>query len=341
MYDLINRSIEKAMAIQRWNEGDRFHRIGNPFEWVDANATVGHNLLNEKSAMMPHFCMIYEEYPTPEEICTNDFDEVKARIKDTMIKVFRLYFPYLDEDDYQKYFNATSLTRAQDYGFIASFSDLHPGINHLDIGPGLGSHAFYSRTVLNSTFYALEAYPQTYDVQQKVFRTMEALNRDTYYDLVEAETFGIETIPMSVAEKLNNEGGIIHVPSWKFDNIKESSIDLITATWVLNETNFAGNIWLITHCMNKLKLDGQLYIRDSGILKPNRHKVNYDNLLVDLGFELIHRLDVKNRVDFYGVPRMYRKTKDVGKISFDEMVIKLLGHFDTTSNPFDSISAGN
>lgn len=340
MYELIKRSLDKALSEQRWNEGDRFHRIGNPFEWIDANVTGGHHLLNEKSAMMPYFCMIYEEYPTPDEILTKDFDEVKAIIKDTMINIFRLHFPFLDVSDYQQYFNATSLTRAQDYGFIASFSDLNSGIRHLDVGPGLGSHAFYSRQVLDSTFFALEAYPQSYDVQRKVFRSLEAINGAIYYDTVESEAFGVEMIQDEVTQRINAGGGVIHVPSWKFETIEDDSIDMVTATWVLNETNFAGNIWLLNHCMNKLKTGGQFYIRDSGILKPNRHKVNYDNLLQELGFELVHRLDVKNRVDFYGVPRMYRKTKKAKKISFDEMVSKLLGHFDTVSNPFDSINYG-
>lgn len=341
MYEDIIQSLEVALAQQRWNEGERFHRIGNPFEWVDANVTSGHHMLNEKNAMMPHFCMIYEEYPTPKNIRTDNFDEVKAVIKDTMMKIFHMHFPFLDENDYKQYFNATALTRAQDYGVIASNSELKRGIWHLDIGPGLGSHAFYSRTVLNSTFYALEAYPQSYDVQQKVFRTLEALNGAIYFDIVEAESFGVETIPLKVTEKLNNRGGIIHVPSWKFDEIENETIDLVTATWVLNETNFAGIIWLLTHCMNKLRTGGHFYIRDSGKLKPNRHKVSYDNLLVDLGFELVQKLEVKNRVDLYGVPRMYRKTNAVYKTSFDEMVSKLLGHFDTTSNPFDSINAGS
>jgi hypothetical protein len=40
MYENIIQSLEKALAQQRWNAGDRFHRIGNPFEWGDAGINV-------------------------------------------------------------------------------------------------------------------------------------------------------------------------------------------------------------------------------------------------------------------------------------------------------------
>jgi hypothetical protein len=240
-------------------------------------------------------------------------------------------------DDYNKYFDATALTRAQDYSFTSKFSvrDIK-GIKHLDIGPGLGSHSFYSRTVLDSLFCGLEAYPQTYQVQRNVFRQLSD-EKSPYVDFVAAETFGISD------SKLQNlfysqESGILHVPSWKALIIPENYFDLVTTTWVLNELNMAGVIWLLGHCVRTLKVDGFFYIRDSDKRKPGRHQINYDQLLLDWGFEEVKRLEVTNRVDLYGVPRMYRKTKQVISNNFNEIIYELLGHFDTTSNPLDANS---
>ena len=67
-------------------------------------------------------------------------------------------------------------------------------------------------------------------------------------------------------------------------------------------------------------------------------RCGYDSLLKELNFEEVHRLTVKNRVDFYGVPRMYLKSNQVISLPFHELVKRLLGHFDTTSNPLDSSS---
>jgi len=46
MYQDIIQSLEKALAKQRWNEGDRFHRIGNPFECRDAGINVYPSIIN-------------------------------------------------------------------------------------------------------------------------------------------------------------------------------------------------------------------------------------------------------------------------------------------------------
>ena len=74
-----------------------------------------------------------------------------------------------------------------------------------------------------------------------------------------------------------------------------------------------------------------LYIRDSENLKPMRHNINYDNLLLERGFEKVARLDVENRVNFFGIPRIYRKVKE-GSWSFDEFVDSYLGKFAITSH---------
>lgn len=95
----------------------------------------------------------------------------------------------------------------------------------------------------------------------------------------------------------------------------DNFFDLVTATWVLNELNMAGIVYLLSHCVRTLRVDGYFYIRGSGKRKPGRHDINYDALLLEFGFEEVKRLLVRNRVDFYGVPRMYRKTDRVHHLS--------------------------
>ena len=60
----------------------------------------------------------------------------------------------------------------------------------------------------------------------------------------------------------SNEPAIYHVPTWKFPLIDDNSIDLVTATWVLNEITFSGIMWLMSNCIRTLKIGGSLYIRD-------------------------------------------------------------------------------
>ena len=225
MYDDIIQSLQKALATQKWIEGDQFHRIGQPFEWIDAGITPGHRQLSELASMLPHFTMIYEEYPTPQEIVTLDFDNVRNDIRSIMIDVFRSYFPFLNLDDYTRYFDATALTRAQDYGFIKSFSGLTERLRHLDIGPGLGSHAFYSLKAFDSLFFGLEAYPQTYQVQRNVFRILSNSSEHLYLDLIATESFGFQDREASEILSKHNQG-IVHIPSWKFPIIEQLDVDL-------------------------------------------------------------------------------------------------------------------
>jgi hypothetical protein len=119
----------------------------------------------------------------------------------------------------------------------------------------------------------------------------------------------------------------MHIPSWKFPVIDDNYFDLVTATWVLNEVNHAGIIWLLGGSIRTLKVGGYFYIRDSGKLKPGRHDIDYDALVLNQGFEEVKRLPVQNRVDLFGIPRMYRKTKQTLVLGFDELYDQVMGRF--------------
>lgn len=326
MKDILE-SLEKAVIRQRWAFDDRWSRIGNPFVWVDFDRMPNSSNLTGLYRILQYISMQYEEYPTPKEILQNDFDKVHADIKKRIMALTAYYFPLLKDD---KYFvhnaQCQATTRTQDYCAIKTFcTDLPKNPIHLDIGPGLGSHAFYSVFHLNANYLGLEASPVSYAVQRDVFRFL-ANNKPEYFDPIVAEKMG--SSPEDIKNELadNKKYRIRHVPSWYFEDVLDESLDLVTASWVLNEVSPAGITWLMCNSMRALRMGGYFYIRDSDKLKPNRHSISYDKVLLSMGFEHVGKLDVKNRVDMYGIPRAYRKVEN--KIMhFEEMFDLLYGHF--------------
>jgi len=326
MFEDIVESLNKAMILQKWNEGDRFHRIGNPFQYVDVDVMPGWRSLNELDSFLKFFTMFYEEYPTPDVIKCDDFEDIFKEVRQGLSQAYRKYFPWKPEHEHAEYRDILAKRRTEDYGFIKSFSDLRPPqVRHLDIGPGLGSHSLYSRLGFKSQYCGIEAHPEVYQVQRNFFRCFSSMEAP-YLDFVAAETFGVPDGELTEIIRSQPEG-IIHVPSWKFPVIPDEHFDLMTASWVLNEVNVAGILWLMSESMRTLKPGGYIYIRDSGQRKPGRHDIDYDGLLLELGFSEVGRLRVSNRVEFHGVPRMYKKTDVASVPSFDELADRTLGHF--------------
>ena len=122
--------------------------------------------------------------------------------------------------------------------------------------------------------------------------------------------------------------------SWRFPLLDTGSIDLLTACYVLNELNYSGILWLLSEGSRILHRGGYFYIRDSAILKPGMHTVKYDETLVRLGFVEVARLKLKNRHDFFGVPRVFMKNTEVVH-SFEELVEMCLGRFASVAGGGD------
>ncbi len=326
MEDVI-QSLEKALIEQNWYHGDKVFRIGHPYVWVDADKMeLPIYRLPGLAGLLYYFSMFYEEYPTPREILTDDYEIMRRHLERTIGDCFRHYFPFLEGEVYNNYINCTSLVRAQDYAYIKTYAGINQKhIRHIDIGPGLGTHAVWSREGFDSSYFGVAAIPFSYK-NQRYFFNYVAKN---YYDLVAMETFNVAE--NNIKDILHsNQPAIYHVPSWKFPLIDDNSIDLVTATWVLNEVTFAGILWLMSNCMRVLKTKGVVYIRDSNRPKPKRHNVKYDELLTNHGFKKIHQLDVENRVNFHGVPRIYEKIKGHSP-SFEDLVEEYLGRFGIAS----------
>lgn len=330
MNDLIE-SRNKAMIRQGWQFGDRMSRIGHPFEWVDGDKQEFIYSAKGVPAVLQAYSMYYEEYPTPAEIAVGDFDQMRTHLEEVLEKLLMTLAPFLvDNDQWKMHTRCTALARCQDYATIKTFcKDIPHKPVHIDLGPGLGSHAFYSLKAFDSSYIGVEASLHMYEIQRSVYRFL-ASKYGSYLDIIECENFSlpydkIQSLLGNVAHRL------MHVPSWYFCDLKDQSADLVTATWMLNETNHAGVLWLMANAIRTLKVGGYFYIRDSENLKPHRHKINYDTLLENKGFERVGRLDVKNRINFFGVPRIYKKVTS-SNLDFDTLCSEYLGKFAITSH---------
>lgn len=325
MKDIVE-SLNRAMIQQGWMCGNKAFRIGNPFEWVDADRQPYLYSVQNVLAIIQYLSMFYEEYPTPDTIVTDDYEEMKAHCEERLRATMRHFAPFWWPSASENYINCTAIGRVQDYCFIRTFCNgLRTGINHLDLGPGLGTHCIYSMKGFDSRFYAVEASAHSYSVQRHFFRFVSPYP-GAYLDLIECENFGLAQERMSFELNENTDYRIKHVPSWMFQLITDRCIDLVTATWILNETNYSGVLWLISHVTRVLRKNGYFYLRDSGKLKPGRHSVNYDELLRRIGFVEVGRLNVRNRIDYFGIPRVYQKAADV-TYSFDELSDMEIGKF--------------
>lgn len=283
-------------------------------------------------AVRSYISMFYEQYPVPESIRTDDYEEVRGHIEAQLRQLCTDLMPFLPvSGDLENNIICTAITRAQDYSFIKTFAtELPESVDHLDIGPGLGSHAMYSLGALNSQYMGLEASPHSYSIQRNVFRSIVS-EVGAYLDPIECENFGLDYAALEEQINSDNSYRIKHLPSWHAPMVNRNSIDLVTASFVLNEVSYSGILWLLSHASRLLRKGGYFYIRDSGKLKPGRHSVNYDEVLVALGFAQVGRLEVRNRIDFYGIPRIYQKQTEESS-SFDDLVERYLGRFAVVSH---------
>jgi len=325
----ITRSLDNALTKQGWIFADRWSRIGHPYEWVDGDKTPAMYKEPGSLAVVQYLSMFYEEYPALDEIKTSDYDEMGEYLENEFRRILMNFAPFMDSQNsavFQHYVKCMAQRRLQDYSFCKKFcKDLPSAVKHLDYGPGLGSHAVYSLKGFNSTYYGTDASPISYSVQRQVFRTL-LKGSPGYLDTIDCENFCLPE--NAIRQELNHQDKyrVKHFPSWHLPLLSDGTCDLITATWMLNEITPAGILWLLSHATRVLKKGGYFYIRDSRNLKPSRHQINYDNWLIELGFECVKELKVVNRVDMHGVPRVYRNVKGE-KVSFDELADRCLGKF--------------
>ena len=330
----VRESLKRALVEQKWIFGDRVVRLGSPFEWSENQHKANILDLENMYAVAFYFSMFYVQKETPKEMLVPEYEEVNQYCREKIAEAFNHFFPFLaDSETWAHHVQSQALIRTQDYCFIKRHcTGLPDHPNHIDIGPGLGSSALYSLKFLKSKFYALEASPMSYGVQRHYFRFLSP-EPGAYFDLIECENFQLQ-IDRIKTELGNNRHAIKHIPSWRFPLLKTSSMDLLTACYVLNELNYAGILWLLAEGSRVLRRDGYFYIRDSAILKPGMHNIDYDETLKKMGFIEVARLQLQNRYDFFGIPRVFMKnTEEI--YSFDALVEMCLGRFAAVAGGSD------
>ncbi len=329
----IRQSMERALVEQGWIFGDKATRVGSPFVWAENENKDNILNLEDLYAIGFYFSMWYVKKNTPQELVLENHDEVNDYMISEITRSFKHFFPFLTlTETWINHIEAQALARAQDYFFIKKFcKDLPSELHHIDIGPGLGCAAIASVKFLNSTFYALEASPMSYGVQRHYFRFISPYP-GAYLDVIECENYQLQDDTI-ISEIQKKDYKIKHIPSWRFPWLANESMDLMSATFVLNELNYAGILWILSNASRVIKKDGYFYIRDSEILKPGTHNIEYDKVLEKIGFEKVRELRFENRHVYFGIPRVYQKTSSQ-ILSFEEIVDMCLGKYA-------SVAAGN
>ena len=335
----LEASLKRALVKQGWIWGDKYFRVGNPYVWVDGPLQLTSYDYNGIVDLAQWYSGYYEEYQTIDALYYLGYEEDFSIIFNQYRDIHNFYFPFADKTNPELLLNIKchALARIQDYCMFKKYApDLtetkisKQKTNHLDFGAGLGGNAVYSLLKLDANYTAIEAHKWSYNIQRMFFRQL-VQGKGQYLDLLAAESMELE--PDKLKELiLSSHFRIKQIPSWFFLDVPAASQDLVTATTVLNELNTASIIYMLSNSTRVLKKGGYMYIRDSGKLKPGRHNVNYDKVLVDyLGFELVQWLDVKNRVDMFAIPRIYKKVDDV-KLDFDGLYNLIVGREAVTSH---------
>jgi SAM-dependent methyltransferase len=325
--DDIVHSCRRAMMRQGWLFGERLNRMGNPFTWVDGSQISAIEETAGMPAVAQYLAMSGEFYDTPAAIRVADHDAVLADLEARLGRIVDHLMPFRAAAglDFQRYVRSTALVKVQDYSAIRTLCPTLPRTPvQVDLGPGLGANALYSIHHLGARYVAVDAHAASYEVQRQFYRAAVA-PEPGYLDLVDCETFEMDEAALAAELARADRYAIRHVPSWHFGLLAAASADLVSATWVLNEVTPAGITWLLHHAARVLKPGGFFYIRDSGLRKPLRHDLDYDDTLVRLlGFTACPHVAVRNRIDMHGLPRAYRRG-DKAAPGFDDLFEQLFG----------------
>lgn len=328
-------SLKKNLLKKKWIFADKYFRIGNPFEWIDGELQLSKHDFSGVIDLLQWYSGYYEKYETLDSFLHKDYENDYNIIHSAFKKIFTSYFPFLDcdENEYSNYINCHTLSRVQDVCVFRNFAKSlfnKDNLHHLDFGSGLGGASIYSLKILKSVFTSIEAHKWSYNIQRLFYRKIIDENQK-YLDLVSCEPFSKsdEELKKLINSKNFN---IKQIPSWYFEDIDNSSQDLITATTCLNEINNAGIIHFIINADRVLKIDGYIYFRDSNKRKPGRNTINYDEIFELLfGYKVVKKFDLINRKDIFAIPRIYQKTKNTS-FSFEKLFNKIIGFEAVTSH---------
>jgi hypothetical protein len=233
--EYINSSLKKALIKDSWHLGDKAGRIGHPFTWADTGSKPLITSLDPYDSLLHFFCMYYVKKKTPKYILTSKYVSYYKKISKTFNDSWDFFFKNLRVKKIN-FIESQSTARAQDLSFIKKYSKLKKNINYLDVGPGIGGMYPTLKNEYNIKYYGVEAVPMTYFVQKMFLNYLASKENSNVLDVCELEKY----LNILEIKKKIKKSKICLVPSWHFNLIRDNSIDLVSAMFMLNELTYAG-----------------------------------------------------------------------------------------------------
>ncbi len=193
--------------------------------------------------------------------------------------------------------DAIGYYNAQDYVFQRPAHQperLNP-VSILDFGAGHGRQANLLSQEIRSGkvhYCAMDATPSCYLMQRLYFETL-GLKVADYCDDPDID-------------RDTASANLTHVPSWRFDLLKDNSRDMVIAVQVLRELSKSMLNFALANFARVLKPGGALYVRDH-IGSHNPNMVDQDQALLAHGFVPEWYPRWIDRKDVHGIPRLWRK----------------------------------
>ena len=176
--------------------------------------------------------------------------------------------------------------------------------NILDFGAGYGRLGLVlGQNARVKNYLAIDSVELSYMLQNL---TLSISFPEKFYEYIEYE-FERKAFIID----LHNQSGIYHLPTWKWDLVPDSTLDLIIAVFVLPEINEFALKEFIQQSSRTLKVGGHIYIRDHLYTtgKNNHkgaHQLNTEDLLKNCGFQVSYQSGLVDNKDIYGIPRIYQ-----------------------------------
>jgi len=203
------------------------------------------------------------------------------------------------EFNFDGYLEGIAKNNAQDYILANAYPMAGPTYARrvLDFGSGSGRQATLWNQMEDEglVFISVDGIPKSYCVQHFKYSNFD---RPFYEYVVDDSAFKLD----------DNSRGIYHLPTWRLDLIPDNYLDRILAVQVLKELSEE----LVTHVCEQfrrvLKPTGALYIRDHKNIWNPVSDLDIDQYLLEHGFTKEFEPHVIDRVEFHGLPRIFRKT---------------------------------
>ena len=175
----------------------------------------------------------------------------------------------------------------------------------LDFGAGYGRLGMLIGSLPDTERYiALDCVEQSYMLQNLVLDAIFAEGLNEYFDAAFAgQQFAFDS-----------EKSIYHLPSWRWDLVPDSSVDVVSAVFVLPEINEFALRDFIENCRRSLAPGGCIYLKDHLYQRKDSnhqggHRLDTETLLAEAGFSVLYSGDFEDNKDIYGIPRLYQLDK--------------------------------